>query len=339
MTKPYKDIAIIITMVLLLTGVFSACTPSTPALFDKLADLYSAKSIIELTYDENATQSSFLPLDRVKEIPLVINYRVIGRYAEYTAPVYVEHEIDNFINLYVDSAPDWCAVTVTPTFISAPATTEGIARKISMIINVDECAEAFSEGVIKLRVDVSKVGIIDGGIFYFDVPFKPGYLPIIGTKASDNNVKSIGPDETANFKIEVENLGNAKTELICNIINAPEGWIVTINPNAAVEWDINKDGNKKETLSLVVKPPHNFGYHNDREVIQVSITPSYFDNSSLTGKEHILSFVVQNRGFSTPGFETIFVLFAMAYIVFIVGRTKKRRMNEMLDDSYNGGRK
>ncbi|EMR73475.1 hypothetical protein MCGE09_00624, partial [Thaumarchaeota archaeon SCGC AB-539-E09] len=73
----------------------------------------------------------------------------------------------------------------------------------------------------------------------------------------------------------------------------------------------------KSTVQLVVQPPYSFGYHNEREVIQVSMTPSYYADPTLKGQEYVLSFVVQSRGFSTPGFEAIFVIIAMIGMTLI----------------------
>ena len=89
----------------------------------------------------------------------------------------------------------------------------------------------------------------------------------------------INPLETTTFNIEIENLGNAKTIVTSNILNVTIGWTVTIT-NETILKTATIGENPKKTISLTVKPPFEFGYHNEREVIQVSIIPSLFDDPS-----------------------------------------------------------
>ena len=227
----------------------------------------------------------------------------------------------------VNETPDWCAASILPPMIELPATTDWQSGDAVLSVIVNENAPAFFEGNIKLEIQVGGIGPLQGGKFYQNVPFVAGYLPILSLKIPDSTYELLRPDDTANFDIDVENLGNAKTQINCKIMDVPADWTASIDSTAVIGYGINGE-NSKRTIQLVVKPPYEFGYHNEREVIQVSITPSYFGNSSLIGKEYLLSFVVQNRGFSTPGFEAVFVVFALMAVALIIkthNRGKKRR--------------
>jgi hypothetical protein len=105
-----------------------------------------------------------------------------------------------------------------------------------------------------------------------------------------------------------------------DIFSIPEGWYVDINPSVTIGQ--YQGDNYKIILNLVVKPPVNFGYHEDREEIKISITPSSFHNSSFKGENYELSFFVYSRGFSTPGFEGIFLIFGIIIIIFIFRKNR-----------------
>ena len=87
----------------------------------------------------------------------------------------------------------------------------------------------------------------------------------------------------------------------------------------------NVGGDPKETIILKVRPPISFGYHEEREIIQVALTPSYYKNSEYSGEPQYLFFVVQSRGFSTPGFDFITLLFAFSLISFLIFRRKRSK--------------
>jgi len=297
--------------------------------FDRLNKAYALYSQIQVDYDKHATEEPFLPIDMVQEIPLTVNYRVVGVYADQITPVYVEDGIYNYIYLYVEETPEWCTVSLMPSFLIMPALSDWTSINSSLIVKVNENALAYSEGTIKLRIEVDKMGAVNGGTFYQDIPFKPGYLPFLKVNALNGETALIGPGDTATFNIGVENLGNGKTQIESRIFALPKGWTATITSNAILESGISERFQKK-TIRLVIKPPIDFGYHNDREIITVAITPSFFENISLAGEEYQLSFIVQSRGFSTPGFEILLVITAVA-IVLIVGKhqtMKKRTANK-----------
>ena len=81
----------------------------------------------------------------------------------------------------------------------------------------------------------------------------------------EGTVKKIGPLDIAKFDIEIENMGNAKTTVICNAINLPEGWVASVDQETIIETGIGGN-NPKKTVSLAIQPPYGFGYHDDREI-------------------------------------------------------------------------
>ena len=314
-----KKVTSSIIFLILLCSVYSVLIPSASAAFPLLGKVYECNSVIEIDYDENATQDPFLPVDRVLNIPVDVKYMITGMYAGVVAEMYQEVPYDNFIHLYVDEYPEWCSVSFLPPILVVPVTSGFASHEANLVIQVNENAPAYSRGTIKVRIEVDKAGAVLNATFYQDIPFSPGFLPNIGI-TTNNNLMLIGPHQTANFKIDLENLGNAKTNVECKIVDIPAGWTITIDSDTV----IGTSDNPTKTIYLNVKPPFEFGYHDEREVITVSITPSYFNDESLTGDEFFVSFIVQSKGFSAPGFEAALVLFTLFGIAFLTQRRVKK---------------
>jgi hypothetical protein len=78
------------------------------------------------------------------------------------------------------------------------------------------------------------------------------------------------------------------------------------------------------TAYLVIKPSHSFGYHNEEASIQVSMQPVYADDFSKKGEITTQTFLVESRGFSTPGFEMILFLSAVGAIMIVLSFYRKR---------------
>ena len=76
-----------------------------------------------------------------------------------------------------------------------------------------------------------------------------------------------------------------------------------------------------------MKPPINFGYHEDRAVIKLKMTPFYQNNSNYFGEPHYLNFIVQSKGFSSPGFESILVLFALIFVMYPIYKRKNKKLD------------
>ena len=322
MKRNVRTAKIGIVLGLLLISSFVVFAPLSKA--GPLMNAYTMISHINVEYDESAAYDPFLPVEMIKEIPLVINFKVTGYLAEHLEPIIENTGI--FIFLKVNETPEWCAASIIPPMLELPATTNWQSADAILSVIVNENAPAFFEENIKLEVKVGGIGPLQGGTFYQNVPFVAGYLPILSLKIPDSTYKLLQPDDTASFDIDVENLGNAKTRISCKIMDVPTGWTAYIDSTVVVGSGISGESSKR-TIQLVVKPPYEFGYHNEREVIQVSITPSYFGNSSLIGKEYLLSFVVQNRGFSTPGFETVLVVFALMAVALIIKKHNRGKIN------------
>lgn len=301
-------------LLIILTFSLLLCLIPTPV----KAAYYDVLSIIAVDYDAKAANDPFLPVDRIKEIPITLDYYVSGHFAEEICKEY--EGIDVFIFLNIDRKPDWCTASLSPNFLKMEATPSTLSENVTLILKINKDAHAQLNGKIKLNVTVGSVGPIKGGTFYSNISFIPGYYPLLDINTPDGIVKRIHPLDDTDFGIEIENLGNAKTIITTSVLNIPDGWTVSIANKTTLGTATIGDDPKK-TILLTVRPSYEFGYHNERKVINVSLVPSLIDNPLVKGQEYFISFIVQNKGFSTPGFETVYLL----AIIIGAGLMGKRR--------------
>ena len=309
--------------------------PTSSALYGRLAKLYECEGVVRIDYDESTADQPFLPVDMIMEIPLNVSFSVQGYYAEELLEYYTEGPI---FEASIEAKPEWCSVAILPSLFDIIPRTEWNTKECLLSIKVNENAHAYSDGTIRVKIEFKAFGSISNGTFYQDIPFKPGFLPLLGVSTSEATVKRINPQETTTFNVQVQNLGNAKTELICKVVDAPKDWTVAVTGKTVVGSQATGDDDMIQ-IPVVVKPPFNFGYHNDREIIKLSIIPSYFDNESLEGKEYLVSFIVQSRGFSTPGFESIYLIVGLVCVLFLFryqkGKTITRYERQKEDRNEN----
>ncbi len=313
MIKAVKIFTMKILFCILLISIVLAIIPTSGA---RPTDIYLCYSVIKFDFDSEAANDPFLPIDMVKEINATLEFYAEGYFAEEIVPTYDER-LPAYIQLKVINKPEWCTVSLSPDFLKIVATTTGEHRNFTIIVKVDQNAHADAIGTIGIEARVSKLGAIIGGTFYTNISFRPGYLPLLKLTLPKNPISQIGPLETAIFDIDIENLGNAKTLLTSHIMNVPDDWTVTLQSSTVIGTSTIGDDPKK-TIRLTVQPSNAFGYHNEREMIQISVTPSMFDDPMLKGDEYFLSFIVQSRGFSTPGFKAIITLVAIMFITIII---------------------
>jgi len=312
-----KTFKVIIPLLILLLCIYSTCITAS-------AGLYDCDSFIDITVDQDAANKPLIPVNMTLDIPIKVKYSITGLYAPYVAYKYQMVGATVLVYLSIEDTPSWANVTISPPLLIMTPTVEGVTENVTLTVKVDRDAYASQEGKIKINFSVEKAGAIKGNVFIRDVEFTVGYLPSLAIDFPKGTVKSTSPDKTADFDIEVNNLGNALTDVKFSLLDAPDGWIVEIPSDVILGTSTSKLGEStKKTVSLTIKPPHGFGYHNEKEVIKFLVTPYNFDNSSLAGPSYEVSFVVQSKGYSTPGFEGAFVILILIVLAFIFRKRQK----------------
>ena len=320
MKRIKNKIKIAMLVIFVILG-FSISNVASAGFLDKV---YECDYDLVLNIDEKAASAPFLPRDMIMRIPISLSLKFYGRYANEMAEYY---DIEALVHLQINSTPSWATASINPTLLLVPLSSEPVYTNISLNVKVDKDAIPFRQGLVGLKITVDKVGAINQRTFEIPVAFTPGFLPMIRITIKDN-VKKINPMEMATFEIELENLGNGKTNIVSEVVDIPKGWKVKIPSSLILGTNVLSEDNK-DKVTLVVKPDESFGYHDERKVINISLTPVYYDNMSLIGEKHILSFIVVSKGFSTPGFEATFTFILVLLVALIIGKwNRKYSVNE-----------
>jgi hypothetical protein len=303
-------------------------------------EFYECEPFIQLEYNESILEQFILPYDEPVQIPIIIKTKLKGPSVDILKFYAALDNVFLIVHLSIEEVSEGCFASINPPFVRYQGIYEEYQEaNATLSFTIDQYLPAFSLKNVKLNLSVETLGklaspLVGGKDFLIDMPFQVGYLPQLSFSYPEKNVKSIGPDETAVFPIEVENWGNSESNINIEVEDIPEGWQASIINNLTLDTNLF-GGELKETLSLNVKPPINFGYHEDRRVIKIKITPNAYGVSDLKGEPHYLYFIVQSQGVSTktPGFEMIVFITAFILVFFtILNRKNIKEFNKQQGD-------
>jgi len=197
------------------------------------------------------------------------------------------------------NTPDWCYANISNSNVQLPLDhTEPF--KSTLTVTVTEKAPAFSQGVVKISA-TSK--ILRGIIFNiaeqtaeFDISFIIGYWSAVSFQPK-GNIAEIGPYDTADFQIDIENLGNGPTYVKIEPMDYPkEEWDVNIASSVVLSSAVDGGEGNSKSVYLKIKPSIDSDWNNKRQTFKVKFSPSYLGQPYLTGQEEIIIFIVQKIG-------------------------------------------
>ena len=224
------------------------------------------------------------------------------------------------IHLELLETPTWANIyfSTSNLITQIPLAGEGkIPINTTLIISPKVEAPAESQR-ISIKVTSGEMKRLGNYSFQKDIPFTPSFIPTVSI-ITNNPVRTAGPHESVSFSITVKNLGNKITRVTPNIIGANEKWIPTINPP---NFEVNPNQEAEFVFSVI--SPYDFGWHNEYGRFQINFFYEVYPYriGSPTGNESIY-LVVNNHGFSLPGFEFSAVI--IAFIRIYVFLQKKRK--------------
>ncbi|MFA5102518.1 MAG: hypothetical protein WC525_05145 [Candidatus Thermoplasmatota archaeon] len=316
MTKRFKAVkASIITGLVLISVLFAVLPTASAGL------IFDLQSVLTVEWSANQTQQPVVPRGALRALDLTISHTVTrGVFGQMMLNVYTGKTI--IINVEVVETPSWCTATIGQgTLATTVSPGEPTYVKTTLSLQVADDAPAFGLGYIKVIATARKAGLIEGFIQEFTLTFVPDYKPLIQPAYPETNTKKIGPLDTAVFPVQITNLGNARTVVLFTIVDVPSDWNAIVTDQIILE----EGEGSSSTAYLVIKPPKNFGYHNDEKTITISMQPVKYDDYSKKGEITYATFLVESRGFSTPGFESIAFIgaLAVAFILFTLFRKRK----------------
>lgn len=320
MNNQFKKIKIFMILTFLIfSSLFLICPSGKAGPLDKLYECYP---IIEVDFNETLLESYIIPYGEATKIPIKIKIKVGGPTADIV--VGKIKGLDLIVDLSIADVSEGAHASVNPPMVQVKPSVDFNTVNATISVTVDQNLPAFSLENIKLGLKSKRIGaartLVKSINISQDIPFFVGYLPQLSFSYKNSNVKNIGPDQTADFIVEMQNWGNADSKVNSVIEDLPEGWQATIVENTTLGTILS--GGAPVTIRIKVKPPINFGYHEDRAIIKLKMTPVYYNDSSFKGEPHYLNFIVQSNGFSTPGFETFTILLAFSLVIFSIWRRK-----------------
>lgn len=319
-------------------GIFCPIVEAGP-----LDPLYECTPYIEIDYNHTLMQQLVIPYDQPTEIPLTIKARITGAAADIVEQ-YISDQTYLIVHLSVENIPEGCHASINPPFVAyAGISTQYQNADATLSFTIDTNVPAFSLKTVVINVTVESLRgkgvlilpgatLVQAASYSFKFSFIAGYLSELSFSYPEKNVKDISPAETAVFPIEIENWGNAQSNIKIEVKDIPEGWQASIVENLNLATRLFDDGNSgaasKSTISLQVKPPIDFGYREDRGIIIVKMTPTTRDLETLylEGEPHYLYFIVQSKGVSTALPETsniIILVFISILIIIFIWKSKK----------------
>jgi len=331
MKKQFQKIKIFLIFLILFGSSFNIIcfiAKSNP-----MDQIYKCTPNLVIVYNESLLSEPIFPFDEPREIPIKIKLDINGPANDIVLSTIGGPKTDLIVDMSIAEVPEGCYASVNPpiVLIQLPEKNEPAYENATISITINQYLPASVQKKVAVRMNSRKIGrqttLISAGNFTQDIPFIVGYLPQLSFVYIDGNIRNINPDETAEFTFEIQNWGNGVTKVISEIEGLPEGWLSEIVHSTILGSELVGSTSKK-TISLRVKPPIDFGYHEDRAIIKVSMTPISYINPEDRGESHYLYFIVQSKGFSTPGFDIIILLLAIIFVLFPVWIRKNRKIEK-----------
>lgn len=311
MTKNLRTVKTTIITGILLISIIAAMAPAISAQ-DQVVGLQSLVNI------DPQSIGQIKPRSGLQQANLNISYQVTtgGILARAILPWLEGRQVT--INLAIISTPSWCHAQLIDSTKTTTVPTDGRAISLSAAISIslDADAPAFGGGYVNVRATVPKISFIQGFDKEISVPFTPLYLGLLKTETMGTNTKTIGPMDTAVFPIKIENLGNARTKVYLAVDNVPDGWVAIVDDSIVVD----EAAGSTATAYLTVRPPKDFGYHDDISTITVSLEPARAEDTTDRGSVETVTVSVESRGFSFVGGEIvlpiIIIIVALLFVVY-----------------------
>jgi len=316
MTKRFKTVKASIVTGIVLVSVIVAVLPTTSAGF-----IFNLQSVVTVSWAGAEAGKPVVPRGELRILTLNITYYVTkGFFGAGMLQAYSGKQI--VITIEITETPSWCTANIAQGTIAAIVVPGGkYYASTTLTLQVADDAPAYGLGSIKVKATAQAGGLIKGYENDFTLSFIPDYKPLIKPSLLETNTKEIGPMDTATFPINIQNLGNARTIVYLNVVSVPKDWVAIVTSQVTLE----EGSDSSATAYLVVKPQKGFGYHDDQKTITISLQPVKADDSTKKGEITYETVLVQSRGFSTPGFEAITFIGALAILFIIMTCIRKRK--------------
>jgi hypothetical protein len=297
---PMRNKFLVASMVLLLLGGGTIPVLAQPFAMEPepVADFwehFGLISTIVVSWDANMTEEPIIPRGEIRGVPLEcsfsVMYGVLGRLIHLLMR---NHLV--IMTVSVVEVPEWCTAVISQGNLSVlmpPDEGTIMTATTWLSVMVSDQAPAFELCPVKIQVTVEPrhgpfgfIPLLQGFTQEILIAFIVGYKPLIQPSYPQGNVIETPPLVQVKLPIGITNLGNGKTIVENEVVNHPDGWVVTLPEQLILEV-----GERKEMNLSFVAPA---GFSGEAS-ITVSFTPHSFDNYSLVGQTGYGSFIAYYR--------------------------------------------
>ena len=321
MRKKLRTVKTGIIFGILLLSLFIAFVPTTSA------GIISVPPLINVSYP--AQEENIVPNGGVLQIPLDTTFTLTGAFASFAESGLLGRSVVQ-IELKVVQKPDWCTASISNPLANIQVGEPTPYRSL-LTVTVTEAAPAFQQGVVR----ISATSQLQRSVLFniaevsvdFDINFIIGYWSVVAYGMPTGTYAEVGPLETADFQIDIENLGNGPTLVAIELVDVPEDeWSINVAASVQLGSGIFEGEAKRKTAHLKIKPPYGFGFHNDRKTFGVKFSPNYLGRPELQGQELTYYFTVQNIGLSPGyGYEIPLIISVVVIIALFFYYYKQRK--------------
>jgi len=326
MTKSLKTVKTSIIMGIILVGLFAAMASPTSA---QGLGIFAFRPVLSINIDNPEDTAGIIPADpNGKVLEVTVLYQINGLLAQIAAPR-LDSAGDAHISVSLGEYPDYCNIYLLTQDLFIDISHEQtpsdypIQMRVTFlenapllaVVNIPLILDAAVQPAFPYRVEDIKVTKI--------ISVSAAYVPIIDAVPQQTQ-KEVAPGNIAEFKIDIENKGNAETQFVFELSEVPDGWTASIISQAKIS-SAALGGNAKKTVSLQVRPPYQFGYHDYEEQLTVRVTGYYYADAigeNTSSRPIDVRVLVRNRGFSfQPGWEmALIVIVIIALILLFISR-------------------
>ena len=275
--------------------------------------IFKFQGKISVDFEEN--NEPLIP-EESRTINLTLNYFVErGIFGKNILKLHSGKEAT--VKLEVAEISPWLTATMLTDAITFPVSEETQSKYHIISIQANLDAPAYETGIVKIKATAEPIKgpfgirtIIKGEALEFDIKINIGAFPLIKLIPPENTTFEITPFNQTIIPIEIDNLGNAKTDVIAKIVNKSKDWDISIDD---LVIDINKTGK----TYLVITADNKF----DEETIEIEFTPAEAKDPANKGTAEYLSIVLINDGSYVEEDELgvdLTILLIVAIIIILV---------------------
>ncbi len=304
---------------LLATLLFGMCVAFTPAPA-KAFGIFNG--VVDVDYESSVIPNTVKPEEDIVRIPVYIYYYVAGFGSGFVIPFFGANTAQVYLEAQVQE--DWLTATLSKGLVQPFLSTKKPDTPESAVLTVtfNQNAPAFQTTKVDIVAETKDLNFIKGAKQTLSIPLQSGFYQDFNYNYEPQ--KEAGPGELIKFPITVTGYANARSRLQFEIVDYTDKWTPSINSQLTLGTKALGE-NATGTVNFVVRSPLDFGYHNEVGRFTIRIT-TYAVGHESEGIQNTtyLYFTIQNRGFSTPGFELALTVLALIAIVAIYKKKKQK---------------